>query len=180
MLTYSGKRSSGEYRQYNLNIVEHALIANYGAGDRYNGAYSQPMRIRSGHTNIKRFVTLLEEYTEAIWMSGHTHLGFTTSVDFVDRVYGAGGTLTTKPTARSVHNSSVAQARWYSGGSIVYKESYESGSEGYIGYVYADDIVYEGVSFKEYTPGSTDWQSALQHKVFARATFIMPVLTRIR
>ena len=177
--TYGGTHDAGSgFRErYNLNIVEHALIKNYSAGDKYNGAYSQPILLRDEYPNVLRFKALLEEYYEAIWMSGHTHLGFTTSVDFVDRVYGANGTLTEKPTARSVHNSSVAQARWYDGNSVVYKESYESGSEGYVCYRYADDIVYEGICFKEYTPGDTNWQDAMQHKVFARANFIMPVMT---
>lgn len=176
---YSGTHIVGDdfqYETYNLNIVEHALIKNYSAGDKYNGSYSQPIKIQDGYPNIKRFVSLLEEYNEAIWMSGHTHLGFTTSVDFVDRVYGMDGVLTDTPTARSVHNSSVAQARWYDGNSIIYKETYESGSEGYVCYQYADDIVFEGIGFKEYTPGNTNWQRAMQHKVFARANFIMPVM----
>lgn len=177
---YSGAHTVGsdfEYEKYNLNIVEHALIKNYSAGDKYNGGYSQPIVIKDNYPNVKKFVSLLEEYYEAIWMSGHTHLGFTTSVDFVDRVYGAGGMPTSTPTARSIHNSSVAQARWYEGSSIVYKESYESGSEGYICYRYADDIVYEGISFKEYTPGNTNWTNSLHNKVFPQATFIMPVMT---
>lgn len=134
--------------------------------------------IKDSYPNVKRFVSLLEEYYEAIWMSGHTHLGFTTSVDFVDRVYGAGGALTDTPTARSVHNSSVAQARWYEGSSIIYKESYESGSEGYICYQYADDIVYSGISFKEYTPGNQNWANSMRNRVFAQASFIMPVMTQ--
>lgn len=177
---YGGTHSVGNgfrYEKYNLNIVEHALVKNYSAGDNYNGAYSQAIQIRDGYPNIKRFVSLLEEYYETVWMSGHTHLGFTTSVDFVDRVYGTDGKLTNTPTARSVHNSSVAQARWYNGDAIVYKETYESGSEGYVCYQYADDIVYEGVSFKEYTPNNTNWKSTMQYKVFSRASFMLPVMT---
>lgn len=159
---------------YEMNIVEHGLIKNFSSGDKFNGSYTQPILLSSKFTRNNRFADILLNNPEAIWMSGHTHLGFGTSVDYIDKEYDENGNPTGRPMARSIHNSSVAQARWYAGDSIVYKETFESGSEGYICYKYKDSIVYSGIAFKEYTPGVkmiTD--ASYVNKVFPASTFRM-------
>lgn len=177
---YSGHHEVGgefKYETYDLNIVEHALIKNFSAGDKFNGAYTQPIVLGSSFKRNNHFADILRAYSEAIWMSGHTHLGFGTSVDFVDKEYDADGNLTDHPIARSIHNSSVAQARWYENGGIVYKETYESGSEGYICYRFDDSIVFEGHAFKKYTPNSKDYNKMLMcDKIYSSSTFRIPVM----
>lgn len=177
---YSGNHEVGadfKYKNYDINIVEHALIKNFSAGDNFNGAYSQPILLSSAFKRNNRFADILRAYPEAIWMSGHTHLGFGTSVDFVDKEYDADGKPTGTPIARSVHNSSVAQARWYENGGIVYKENYESGSQGYICYRFDDSIVFEGHAFKEYNPGQNKYdKSAMCDKIFPLSTFRIPLM----
>ena len=116
------------------------MIRNFGPGDRYNGAYSQPIIISEKYPGNMRFVSLLREYKEVIWMSGHTHLS----------LYDGCNYSTEKGTAaRMIHNSSISQPRGYtSAGSISYDNNGETtdteGSEGYIVKVYNDRIIYTG------------------------------------
>ena len=131
--TYSGTNT-------NIFIVQHSMIRNFGPGDRYNGAYSQPIIISEKYPGNMRFVSLLREYKEVIWMSGHTHLS----------LYDGCNYSTEKGTAaRMIHNSSISQPRGYtSAGSISYDNNGETtdteGSEGYIVKVYNDRIIYTG------------------------------------
>lgn len=124
----------------NIFIVEHALMRNFGPGDRVNGAYGEPMVLDEKYPGNMRFKALLTEYKEAILMSGHTHLSFYELVNFSDE----NGTA-----ARMIHNSSTSQPRSYTAsGSISYNSegatTDKKGSEGYIVSVYGDYILYTG------------------------------------
>ncbi|MBQ8235304.1 MAG: metallophosphoesterase, partial [Clostridia bacterium] len=124
----------------NIFIIEHALMRNFGPGDRINGAYGEPIVLDERFDGNMRFKALLTEYKEVIMMSGHTHLSFYELLNYSDEQ----GTA-----ARMIHNSSVSQPRSYtSSGSISYnsegRTNARSGSEGYLVYVYEDYILYVG------------------------------------
>lgn len=164
-----------KYNKYDIFIVEHALIKQFSAGDKYPGYYSQPILINDKFTNNLKFVSLLKEYPEVIWLSGHTHMGFETSFDFIDKQFLIDGTPNGEAMARSIHNSSISQPRWYEGASMVYKNTYENGSEGFVCYKIEKDIIFEGHCFKEFNPGKTDYDPSLFcNKIFPNASFIFP------
>lgn len=175
---YSGTHQTGsefDYETYNLFIVEHALIRNFSSGDLYDGPYSQPILMKEEYPNVMKFVSLLKEYPEAVWMSGHTHMGFGTSVDFIDRQYDDSGDPCGEPMARSVHNSSLSQPRWFEDGTVVYPNTFQNASEGYLCYQYEDDIVYEAHCFKEYTEDRAEYDENLFcDKILPVSTFIFP------
>ncbi len=133
LIRYSGTNT-------NIFIIEHALMRNFGPGDRVDGAYSQPIILDEKFAGNMRFKALLTEYKEAILMSGHTHLSLYEMLNFSDE----NGTA-----ARMIHNSSTSQPRSYtSSGTISYNSegatTSKKGSEGYIVSVYDDYILYTG------------------------------------
>lgn len=176
--TFSSTHKTGnefDYESYNLYIVEHAPVHNLSSGDLFDGIYVQPLLMKEEYPRVMKFVDLIKEYDEVIWLSGHSHLGFDESVDYVDRVYDANGDLTEESMARSVHNSSVSQPRWYQDGKIIYASGYCPASEGYLCYQYENDIVFEGHRFKEYDESIRTYDSSLfGDKIVSRASFIMP------
>lgn len=121
----------------NIFILQHGYFKNWGPGDRYNGAYPQPMILSSAFPGNLRYKALLEEYKECIVMSGHSHLSFREGQNFSTE----NGTA-----ARMIHNSSTSQPRIYlPDGTLSYAEATaEKGSEGYAVTVFSDDILYEG------------------------------------
>lgn len=131
-----------EYAGTNTNIflVEHAVIHNFGPGDRYDGVYVEPMKFDDKFPGNMRLKALLTEYKEVIMMTGHTHLSLYENCNFGDEQ----GTA-----ARMIHNSSTSQPRSYtSSGSISYdsegRTTATAGSEGYLAYVYGDYVTYLG------------------------------------
>ncbi|MDO4743098.1 MAG: metallophosphoesterase [bacterium] len=132
---------------YNVFVVQHALIKDFSAGDRLNGKgkYSEPMIANASFPNNLRFKQLMCTYTDVVWMSGHTHLSFAEMVNYVDTDENG------DPAARMIHNSSVSQPRGYTNSSSISynnngKTTYSTGSEGYSVYVYNSDIVYCGTN----------------------------------
>ncbi len=133
--TYSGTNT-------NIFILEHAFYHNWGPGDRYNGVYVQPMHLKDSFSGNMRLQSLLMEYKEAVFMTGHSHIAFSEMVNYSDE----NGTA-----CRMIHNSSTSQLRTYtSSGSISYRAEgrvdNKNGSEGYVVGVYANDIVYNGTN----------------------------------
>ena len=124
----------------NIFLVQHSMIHNFGPGDRYDGAYVEPMYFRNGFPGNMRYKALLTKYKEMIVMSGHTHLSLYEGCNYGDESGAA---------ARMIHNSSISQPRTYtSSGSISYnaegKTTSTAGSEGYLVYVYDEAICYVG------------------------------------
>ncbi len=127
--TYAGTNT-------NIFVVEHGYFHNWGPGDRYDGVYVQPMKIKDSYTGNLRFQRLLMEYKEIVSMSGHSHIAYSEMVNYSDE----------KGTAcRMLHNSSTSQPRVYNaeGTVLVYGNG---GSEGYVVNVYENDIVYNGTN----------------------------------
>lgn len=145
---YSGKA--------NIFIVQHAVMRNFGPGDRYNGKYVQPMMFDSRFEQNIRLRKLLTQHKEIIMFNGHTHLSFRENLNFTDEY------------ARIVHNGSVSQPRSYTASGTI---SYDSegrttasyGSEGYIVRVYGKSIVFLGADLST-------------HKIIPEVCFITPVI----
>ncbi len=145
---YSGKA--------NIFLVQHAVMRNFGPGDRYNGAYVQPMLFSENFTQNCRLRQLLMEHKEIIMLNGHTHLSIREGLNFSDEY------------ARIIHNGSVSQPRSYTAsGSISYdsegKTTAKYGSEGYVVRVYSDAIVFQGADLST-------------KKIIPTVCFIMPVM----
>lgn len=124
----------------NIFVVQHAVMRNFGPGDRVNGAYSQPMLFGEEFPQNTRFRNLLSSHPELIVLTGHTHLGFGEGLNFTDE----------PGCARMIHNSSISQPRSYtSSGSISYDSqgntTAENGSEAYIAGIGKDSITFFGV-----------------------------------
>lgn len=124
----------------NIFVVQHAVMRNFGPGDRVNGAYSQPMLFGEEFPQNTRFRNLLSSHPELIVLTGHTHLGFGEGLNFTDE----------PGCARMIHNSSISQPRSYtSSGSISYDSqgntTAENGSEAYIAGIGKDGITFFGV-----------------------------------
>ncbi|MBR5569477.1 MAG: metallophosphoesterase [Oscillospiraceae bacterium] len=146
---------------HNLFIVEHAPIEQLKVGDKFVPGYGGCIQLNFNYPNNQRFLELLQEYTEAIWLSGHTHVQYDVGIMYVDKYYDAEGNLTDTPIAHSVHVSSLAQPRWYEGKNMIMQNDFSAASQGYVCYQYADDLAIEARSFKEYTPDSTSFDASL-------------------
>ena len=160
---------------HTLYIVEHAPIEQLKVGDKFIPGYGGCIQLSVTYPNNQRFLNLLMEYTEAIWLSGHTHVQYDTAIMYVDKYYDASGNLTDTPIAHSLHVSSLAQPRWYKD-KMIMKNDYSSGSQGYVCYQYENDVVYEARVFKNYTPDSTSYNESLFiNEVEAINTMIVPL-----
>lgn len=156
LVEYSGKNT-------NIFIVEHAFMHNFGPGDRIDGDYSQPMMLEKRYEGNMRFKSLLTEYKEVIMMSGHSHLSLYELINYSDE----NGTV-----ARMIHNGSTSQPRAYTAsGSLSFnsegKTTSVAGSEGYLVYVYEDNITYIGYDL---TTG----------KIIPRASYLLEVYDESR
>ena len=146
---------------HNLFIIEHAPVEQLKIGDKFDPGYGGAIQLSAAYPNNQRFVDLLMEYTEAIWLSGHTHVQYDTGIMYVDKYYDASENLTDTAIAHAVHVSSLAQPRWYEGSSMKMPNDFSAASQGYVCYQYADDIVFEARSFKNYTPDSITYNANL-------------------
>ena len=146
---------------HNLFIVEHAPVEQLKVGDKFVPGYGGCIQLNFNYPNNQRFLELLQEYTEAIWLSGHTHVQYDVGIMYVDKYYDADGNLTDTPIAHSVHVSSLAQPRWYEGKNMIMQNDFSAASQGYVCYQYADDLAIEARSFKDYTPNSTSFDASL-------------------
>ncbi|MGN1081626.1 MAG: metallophosphoesterase family protein, partial [Acutalibacteraceae bacterium] len=147
----------------NIFLVEHSMIRNFGPGDKYDGAYSEPMYFADQFSGNMRFKSLLTEYKEVIMMSGHTHLSLYEHYNYSDENGNA---------ARMIHNGSTSQPRSYTAsGTISYnsegKTTETYGSEGYLVYVYDDYVCYIGCNLSE-------------GKIIPSASYIIPLYSENR
>ena len=161
---------------HTLHIVEHAPIEQLKVGDKFIPGYGGCIQLSITYPNNQRFLNLLMEYTEAIWLSGHTHVQYDVGIMYLDKYYDASGNLTDTPIAHSFHVSSLAQPRWYEGTTMIMKNDYSAASQGYVCYQYENDVVYEARVFKNYTPDSTSYDENLFiNEVEAINTMIVPL-----
>ncbi len=119
----------------NVYIIQHALINGYGPGDSletpyYGGSMKQEFK------SVERFISLLEEYKDVIWISGHSHLGFSVGYNYTNN---------NGEACNMIHNPSVSNPTDVIEGSVdsTFKEE---ASEGYFVQVFEKAIVFNGAN----------------------------------
>ncbi len=119
--------------------------AKFGAGDIPKGTYNACIDFKAAFPQNMRLKALLEQYKDAIVMSGHTHVSFYENANY-SNINGE--------FAHTVHVGSNSQPGSYGTG-VALQRSYdgrkyvtpEYGSEGYTVEVYSNYIVYTGYNF---------------------------------
>ena len=161
LANYSGDHTNDNnfaFNKYNLYIIEHAPLEQFKEGDIYPSKYGGMMRNSVLYPNVNRFVEVLKEYPEAIFLNGHTHLFFDIGINYVDNYFNEYFNETSTPIAHSIHVPSVTQPRWYkASGSMAMPTDYSNGSEAYYGYEYGSNIVLEAHRLKEYNESKTTY-----------------------
>lgn len=135
------KKYSGDGK--NIYIIEHSLFESYGAGDRPNDPYYD-IQLTDKQESSRRFKSLLNQYKDAIFLSGHTHIAFAEQYNYSDN----NGT-----SAQMIHNSSVGGVRRVEGNGLN-RDYKEDDTEGYIVDVYNDAIIFNGAAlyYNKYDP----------------------------
>lgn len=136
------KKYSGD--GHNIYIIEHALFYKYGAGDRIDAEPYYSLPLYDPLESTQRFKSLLQEYKDTIFLSGHTHIAFEYQYNFSDNL-GTSGQM--------IHNSSIGGVRHIIDGAL--NSSYkEDEIEGYIVDVYNDAILFNGANlyYDQYDP----------------------------
>lgn len=128
LLKYSGDGK-------NIYIIEHSLFNKYGAGDKPDSPYYD-IPLSDDHASTRRFKSLLEEYKDSIFISGHTHIAFSEQYNYSDN----GGT-----SAQMIHNSSCGAPRYIVNGSLSQTSS-ENETEGYIVDAFDNAIIFNGTN----------------------------------
>ena len=126
----------------NIFLTIHSPFLQFGAGDIENGSYTACITFKEEYTQTMRLKSLLEQHTDVVVMSGHTHLSFYENANYSNVL----GTF-----AHTVHVGSNCQPCAY-GEQTTMAKSYDGrrnvttkyGSEGYVVEVYQDYIVYTG------------------------------------
>ncbi len=128
LLKYSGDGK-------NIYIIEHSLFNKYGAGDKPDSPYYD-IPLSDDYASTRRFKSLLEEYKDSIFISGHTHIAFSEQYNYSDN----GGT-----SAQMIHNSSCGAPRYIVNGSLSQTSS-ENETEGYIVDAFDNAIIFNGTN----------------------------------
>ncbi|MBO5867323.1 MAG: metallophosphoesterase, partial [Oscillospiraceae bacterium] len=145
-------------KTHNVLIAQHADVEQLVVNPSDGGS----MQAYETFPNVMRFVNLLKQYPEAIWMSGHTHSPFASGVQFTDKLY-VNGVITNTALARSFGCSATGSSQ------------FTGGSEGYVCYQYENDIVYEARTFKENgTDGNRE--SSFVNLTMPQYSYIIPVM----
>lgn len=170
-----------EYDKYNLFIVEHAPIKDFKVGDMFEPHYGGQLKLDTNFENNCRFASILQEYYEAILITGHTHIRFDDCINYVDRLYNSKGELTNSPLARTLHVPSVSQPRYYDyidgKWKLQFVNNYSIDSECYFVYLTDDNIIFEGNKLKEVTPGVVEYnKDSYNRHVFSKYSYIIPTI----
>ncbi len=119
----------------NIYIIQHALIKGYGPGDDltnpyYGGAIDMSL------PSAQRFIGLLEEYKDVVWISGHSHEAFELGYNFTDN-NGAACSM--------IHNPSIGNPTHVIDGALDYAFN-ENLSQGYYVQTFKDAILFNGAN----------------------------------
>lgn len=131
------KENYGKNR--NIYLIEHAPIESYGAGDDPDNYYTVPLK--PDYDSTGEFQSIIEQYPDIIWISGHTHIAFKYGYNYSD-MDGA--------SCHMIHNSSVCCPTMlnYNSHNLSYaghnEEKYRQQSEGYYVRVFDDSVVFCG------------------------------------
>ncbi|MGN1051046.1 MAG: metallophosphoesterase, partial [Acutalibacteraceae bacterium] len=132
----------------NTFIIEHAGFWKWGAGDDPEDPYYDiPLMTEYNGVSMeatKKLQSLLYKYTDAVFISGHTHIQFADQFNYVDSVDGVS-------TAKMIHNSSVGGIRKVNATSSPHMGKLDrtnllDETEGYIVDTYDDCIIFNGTN----------------------------------
>lgn len=139
------KRFTGERRR--IFLIQHANLYGFGAGDdpsspAYKGAIRTADKDGRAFKNNLRFKSLIEEYRDIIWVSGHTHTDFEDNVNYCEK---------SEKACHMIHIPALCGttrlSRDRQGNRTLDRRFYEDTSQGYIVDVYGDRTVFSGINF---------------------------------
>ena len=119
----------------NIYIIQHALMSGYGPGDDLENPYYSGS-INTSLESAKRFQSILETYTDIVWISGHSHEAFELGYNYSDN----NGTA-----CNMIHNSSVGNPTHITEGAIDYTFN-EGLSQGYFVQTFENAIIFSGAN----------------------------------
>ena len=119
----------------NIYLIQHALIRQYGAGDDPETPYYHGS-LNPETESVRKFISLLEEYKDIIWISGHSHETFALGYNYSNR----SGT-----SCNMIHNPSIANPTHVTDGAIDYTPD-ENLSQGYYVQVFESAIIFSGAN----------------------------------
>lgn len=119
----------------NIYIIQHALMSGYGPGDDLKNPYYSGS-INTSLESAKRFQSILETYTDIVWISGHSHEAFELGYNYSDN----NGTA-----CNMIHNSSVGNPTHITEGAIDYTFN-EGLSQGYFVQTFENAIIFSGAN----------------------------------
>lgn len=122
----------------NIYLIQHANISGYGPGDDIENPYYEGGMDTTLTTNAE-FKSLLEEYKDIIWISGHTHEAYELGYNYTNNNGNA---------CHMIHNSSVGNPTYVTDGEIDYSFN-ENASQGYWVEVFDKAIVFSGANLCE-------------------------------
>lgn len=117
----------------NIYIIQHALINGYGPGDDletpyYGGSMNKDLQ------STQRFISILEQYKDVIWISGHSHEDFALGYNYSNN---------DKAGCNMIHNPSVSNPTHVTDGAIDYSFD-ENLSQGYFVQTFEKAILFNG------------------------------------
>lgn len=121
---------------FNIYVVQHALIKGYGPGDNLETPYYAGS-INPKLETAQRFIKVLEEYKDIVWISGHSHEDYTLGYNYTNNDGNA---------CNMIHNSSVGNPTHVTNGAIDYGFN-ENLSQGYFVQTYENAIVFSGANY---------------------------------
>lgn len=126
----------------NIYLIQHALISGYGAGDDTENPYYGGS-INKDLPSAKRFISIIEQYPDIIWISGHTHEDYRLGYNYSNN----NGT-----SCNMIHNSSVGNPTTLEtkdGKTSLSYEFHENNSQGYYVQVFDKAIVFNGANLHD-------------------------------
>lgn len=119
----------------NIYIIQHGLINKYGPGDDvetpyYGGSINPELE------SAQRFISLLEEYKDIVWISGHSHEAFALGYNYTNN---------NGNSCNMIHNPSIGNPTHVTDGSIDYT-FHEELSQGYYVQTFETAIIFNGAN----------------------------------
>ena len=122
----------------NIYLIQHALISGYGAGDDTQTPYYSGS-INPELPSAKRFMSIIEQYPDIVWISGHTHEDYSLGYNYSNN---------DGKSCNMIHNSSVGNPTTLTqdveGKTVISYDFHEDNSQGYYVQVFKDSILFNG------------------------------------
>lgn len=121
----------------NIYVIQHALISGYGAGDDTENPYYGGS-INPDLPSAKRFISIMEQYPDIVWISGHTHEAYQLGYNYSNN----DGT-----SCNMIHNSSIGNPTHLSTTDHALDYTFnEDLSQGYYVQTFENAIIFNGAN----------------------------------